>query len=706
MIQYKPTALDLPWDDAADLPSSQTSDIWILETKRKIYEVLHYPPWRIRYEQDGGHANLHLLMLHALFDAQSLRTVFNDVSAFYHQSREPILTPLEPVIDTILTLSSPKHAESTNFWQSLGTNAKPTKIPNLAPLRHDVESPGIHSRASTALLSELEAGCRSSNITLQAAGLASWLSILSAYTGEPLVTCGLVLSGRNFEAAQSAVFPCITTVPFTSCVVDDKAKVLKDVMDLTTNILPHQFIPLKEIQKLMGYPNEPLFDSIFAFQKIPLEEETQDLWTILQEDATIEYPISIELEPKSGRLEYRLTYLPHFMPKQQAVLILDQLDQLMNHFVFPENLSEIAAAENPTLFSISPPKEANLPAEASLVHELVELSALRYPNRVALDFATSISQNTYTSNSWTYAELDVEGNRIAHLLLSHDVVPGNIIGICFDKCPQASFATLGILKAGCSFVALDPAAPAARRAFIVEDSACKLVLSMKVHSKDLSKSLEAMTLNLDDVDLDATATERPALSHPISPQDCSYCLYTSGTTGTPKGCMITHENTVQALLAFQRIFTGRWNDKSRWLQFASFHFDVSVLEQYWSWSIGICVVSAPRDLIFEDIARTIRVLSITHLDLTPSLARILHPDDVPSLWEGVFITGGESLKQEILDVWGPKRAIYNFYGPTEATIGCTVYPRVPPNGRPSNIGYQFDNVGTFVLKPNTDYPVL
>jgi aryl carrier-like protein/NRPS condensation-like uncharacterized protein len=160
------------------------------------------------------------------------------------------------------------------------------------------------------------------------------------------------------------------------------------------------------------------------------------------------------------------------------------------------------------------------------------------------------------------------------------------------------------------------------------------------------------------------------------------------------------------MLSFQRIFAGHWNEDSRWLQFASFHFDVSVLEQFWSWSVGIRLVSAPRDLIFEDLARTINVLGITHIDLTPSLARLLHPEDVRSLCRGVFITGGESLKQEILDVWGPVGVIYNGYGPTEATIGVTMYPRVPVNGKPSNIGPQFDNVGSFVLRPGSDTPVL
>jgi len=98
-------------------------------------------------------------------------------------------------------------------------------------------------------------------------------------------------------------------------------------------------------------------------------------------------------------------------------------------------------------------------------------------------------------------------------------------------------------------------------------------------------------------------------------------------------------------------------------------FDVSILEQFWSWSVGIALVGAPRDLVLQDLAGFIRSLKITHIDLTPSLARLLHPNDVPSLHQGVFITGGEALKQEIIDIWGPYHVICNGYGPTEATIG-------------------------------------
>ncbi|KAH0048037.1 peptide synthetase, partial [Aureobasidium melanogenum] len=159
-------------------------------------------------------------------------------------------------------------------------------------------------------------------------------------------------------------------------------------------------------------------------------------------------------------------------------------------------------------------------------------------------------------------------------------------------------------------------------------------------------------------------------------------------------------------MAFKRLFKGRWTDESRWLQFASYHFDVSVLEQFWTWIVGMRLVCAPRDLILEDIAGFIDTMHITHLDLTPSLGRLLDPALVPSLHKGVFITGGEALKQDQINTWGDVGCLFNFYGPTECTIGVTVFPSVPKEGKPSNIGWQFDNVGSYVLAPGSQTPVL
>lgn len=705
MVQFKPDSVSLPWSEASSSDAELATER-LRTLQYKALTQLHQPMWDIQLNVVGQEIFLELSIFHALFDAHSLRLIFNDVAAIYNGGSPGEAPPLDQVLSELLHLNKGEHNQAENFWMDLGKRTVVSRFPNMAPLRYEPKAPVVLMKSSSMSIAEIEDGCRAADTTLQAVGIASWSSILSAYTGEPSVTIGVVLSGRTSEVTDSAVFPCINTVPFPCTITADKAATLNSIMTLNAELHQYQFTPLNRVQKLMGLSNDSVFDSLFAFQKTTGGSQQNELWTILDEIATTEYPVSIELELKQTVLEYRITYLPHVIPSQQAEMILDQLDFVARTLILPKSVSVTESLLDHSLYSITPAKESTLPSEARLLHEFVELTANMYPDRIAFEFASSIHDGEVTSKKWSYRQLDAEGNRIAHMLMSHDILPGELIGVCFDKCPEASFAMLGILKSGCSFVAIDPSAPSARQAFIVEDSRSQMVLSVSTQSASFKEHVKVPILDLDRISTHDFAPSRPQLRRGIQPQDRSYCLYTSGTTGTPKGCELTHENAVQAMLAFQRLFAGHWDDTSRWLQFASFHFDVSILEQYWSWSVGICVVSAPRDLIFEDIASSIRTLSITHIDLTPSLAQILHPDEVPSLCKGVFITGGESLKQEILDVWGPKSVIYNGYGPTEATIGCTMYPRVPANGKPSNIGSQFDNVGSYVLKPDSEVPVL
>jgi amino acid adenylation domain-containing protein len=414
------------------------------------------------------------------------------------------------------------------------------------------------------------------------------------------------------------------------------------------------------------------------------------------------------LIPHSEDLEIQLSYRSDIVPPEQATILLGQYDKLLEDIVFhPDALSTDHASVGSNLLSVTPAKEARIPTTVSLLHQFVEVNALKIPEKIAFEFAFGDTAESLQKKSWTYRQFNECGNQIAHFLQAKGAVPGGMVGICFDKSPEASMAILGILKTGCSYLAIDPGAPISRKQFMLEDSGTKVLLcneSKISELKDLS-GIDVQALDRPGL-LDGISTVDVSLARTIRPDDTSYCLYTSGTTGTPKGCEITHDNAVQAMLAFQRLFAGHWDEESRWLQFASFHFDVSVLEQYWSWSVGICVTSCPRDLLFEDLPGTIQKLQITHIDLTPSLAKLVRPDEVPSLCRGVFITGGEALKQEILDAWGQHGVIYNGYGPTEVTIGCTMLPRMSANDKASNIGPQFDNVGSYVFCPGTMTPVL
>lgn len=375
--------------------------------------------------------------------------------------------------------------------------------------------------------------------------------------------------------------------------------------------------------------------------------------------------MSVEIisQGRETGIKLRVVYRDDILPPGQASILLEQLEFTLGEtLTHPGNHCSDVSSFPEKLLSMVPSKKACIESPVTALHQFVEMQARQIPHRIALEFISNYAERGSNKTVWTYRQLDEEGTKIAQLLGDMGIRPRSLVAICFKKCPQAYFAILGILKAGCAFVAIDPEAPIERQKFIIKDSNSSLVMAMADTATALHKQSFAAVICLDSItDALETATSVSRQSceslQSLQGSDLCYCLYTSGTTGTPKACLITHENIVQFVMSFQRIL--RWEADSRFLQFASFHFDVSILEQYWSWSVGICVTSAPRDLMLEDIGGAIRAWGITHIDLTPSLAKTLHPDDAPSLCRGVFITGGEQLQQEVLDNWGSKGCIYN-----------------------------------------------
>ncbi|QSZ28506.1 hypothetical protein DSL72_003003 [Monilinia vaccinii-corymbosi] len=665
MVTFKKDSFAIPWFESREQAPLKGIDRLV-------------NPWDMTVNQKDNKTLLIFTAHHALYDAQSMQMIFSDFTKLYHFQAVASRPSINTLLSSVLQASKGAQDEKRAFWQRPENRIVVNKFPDLTPLRVTALSNAVRELKSQASLKELEDRCRDLGVTMQAAGQATWARLLMAYTGENVTTFGMTLSGRSVcDDANMVAFPTIVTLPWS------------------------------------GYPEGRIFDTLFAYQKLPDDDNDDDMmsppWKAVDEEASVDYVVSLEVQPtQSGEITIRLSFREEIVPTEHAELIVKQFDALLlDTLNNPNHPCSVAPEVEMDLLSITPAQDPVLPDSVTLLHQYVERGAKTWPDKVALEFATCLEPGNYQSQKWTYKQLDEEANRVAQILYKRGTTPGEIISICFDKCAEASFAIIGIMKAGCGYVALDPNAPADRLKFIVEDSAAKLIITAGNPAQTLRTFVDGEMIDLTDPAVLAESThEMPQLLRDITPQDISYCLYTSGTTGTPKGCLLTHENAIQAMLAFQRLFDGHWTTDSKWLQFASFHFDVSVLEQFWSWSVGICVASAPRDLIFEDIPSAIQQLGITHIDLTPSLARLLHPDDVPSLCKGVFITGGEQLKQEILDVWGEYACIYNGYGPTEATIGVTMYPRVPKNGKPSNIGPQFDNVGSFVLKPGTELPVL
>ncbi|KAF3797679.1 Hydroxamate-type ferrichrome siderophore peptide synthetase [Colletotrichum gloeosporioides] len=700
MLQYSARGTSLPLAVHDNETESFNVTKWKLDIAHAVLQTLENPPWAVALDCLDSGINMHIFMHHALYDAFSLQLILRDLAILLQGGRPSQHPPIDRALSNIMAGSAKEDSEE--FWKKKSSEVVVNRFPTLTPLSEASPELTSSSKSASISLEILTEKARQADVSIQTILEAAWTRVLSAYLGEEDVVFGVVLSGRIDDETEGLVFPCINTVPVIAHNKSSNSELLQQMLGYHNELLKHQNTPLAQIQRWLGHQNAQVFDTLLVYQRIPEDGALDFPWKTVSDEGNLDYPLSLEIEPLAGgEIQLRVTHRTDVLPAVQARHLVDQFDAILQHLAQnPTGTEDDLWVHNPSVFSILPPQEPDIPSEEQFLHQFVESKARTHPDKVALEFVTGFHGETPISKQWSFKELNEKGNQVANLLSQHSKV-GHTIAIHFDKCPEACFSILGILKSGCAFLALDPSAPKARKEFILKDSGALALLT----NNDIDFVVDQPIHHIEDSVLD-TASKEFSSPDSLSIQDNSYCLYTSGTTGTPKGCEITHENAVQAMKAFQRLFEGHWDETSKWLQFASFHFDVSVLEQYWSWSVGMTLVGAPRDLILDDLAGTIRNLAITHIDLTPSLARLLDPAEVPSLSRGVFITGGEALKQEILDVWGPVGVIYNAYGPTEATIGVTMYQRVPHNGRASNIGKQFDNVGSYVLKPGTDIPVM
>ncbi len=706
MVTYK--SLSLPW-----FTNDQDA---VMDA-----ESLATRPWLLTHTKGEGKESVKFTAQHALYDAASLQLILSDVQSAYTTGSVSAYTPITSVLGCILAANSGEQGEAKKFWTSKAIHQH--KFPDCTPLRVSFTKSVAHTSTSRISMNEVEDLAKNAGVSVQAAGQVAWARLLSQYVGEPSVTFGVTLSGKSILGGKAAraAFPTIVTLPVSADVLGKNGEVLERQMGYNSQLSKFQFTPLTKIGRWAGVEGG-LFDTLFAYQKTggDTKEAGDGLWCVTDEDASADYAVSIEMLPtEKGELELTLTVKENVVPAEQAELMLKQFDALLyDTLSSPSHLADGLVLEDAddemkkNILSITPPEHPTLGNDEDLLlHDFVSASATKNPVKTALEFTTCLEP--LNTRKWSYRQLEEEANRIANLVQKLGVVQGQLVATCFDKCPEASFSIVGIMKSGSAYVALDPGAPGDRVKFIIEDSGASVILTSgkpAENVKNVFADSEIKVIDLDDDGIKAQLAEcstgYPKLSRQITPQDTSYCLYTSGTTGKPKGCELTHENAVQAMHAFTHLFADNYTAESRWLQFASFHFDVSVLEQFWTWKTSLCLSSSPRDLIFEDIPLAINALGITHLDLTPSLARLLTPEMVPGLTKGVFITGGEALRQDILDTWGEVGCIYNGYGPTEATIGCTMYPRVGASGKPANIGPQFLNVGSFVVKKDSDEPVL
>jgi len=297
-----------------------------------------------------------------------------------------------------------------------------------------------------------------------------------------------------------------------------------------------------------------------------------------------------------------------------------------------------------------------------------------------------------------YGELDARANRLARLLRGRGIRRGVVVGLCLSRSIDMVVAMLAVLKAGGAYLPLDPGFPAARLAFMVEDSGLALVVS----ESDLAAKHgypAGGTLDLDRVGNLGGETDAPLPrdGEDARPDDLAYLLYTSGSTGKPKGVGVHHRAAVNFLVSMQREPGIAAAD--RLLAVTTLSFDIALLELMLPLIAGAEVVLATRDEAMDGDAlqRRMQAESVTMMQATPATWRML----VDSGWKGApglkALCGGEALPLDLAEALvGRVGELWNMYGPTETTVWSTC-GRVSEPRSGITIGRPIANTSVWVL---------
>jgi amino acid adenylation domain-containing protein len=685
---YREVTLPITEIDYSELdPASQTIafDDFLTADRERGFDFNLPPLMRITLiKLDDSRYRMLWSFHHILFDGWSLPVLMGEFLEAYElllQGRVVTQTPEDKYEDFIRYLERRDKWAEESYWRNYlqgineGTSLPFVKKANAALLKARFLSINkVFDKDASALIS---AYVKKHRITLNTLMQGIWALLLNRYTGNADVLFGAVVSGRPDElpGVEHRVGLFINTIPFKASF--DNQEIINWLQSLQADQAAsrnYQHATLQSIKEWTGIKAD-LFDTLLVFENYPVNKAINaKQWSLKVENANTyeqtNYPLTILIADADG-LNFTFNYNADLLETSYVQSIVDQ---------FAYVLSQVTEGTVKTLNEIS----ILTPVEASILKEFNNTTA-QYPaneNLVSL-FEDQVKKTPdaiavkFEERSLTYLELNARSNQLARYLQLQGVGKEALVPVCLERSFEMLIGILGILKSGGAYIPVDPEYPVDRIAYMLNDSAAKIVLSSGAGTSKLPGS------NLQVIELDKdweliSKQDNSNLDTVITTDQLAYVIYTSGSTGKPKGAMNEHGGVVNRLNWTQSYFGLTAADTV--LQKNTFSFDVSVWELLWPVLTGAKLVfakpGAQGDSLY--LKSVIESQSITLLHFVPSMLSVFLLDiekgDCPELKH--VLCSGEALTTAQVKLFRsklPHVVLHNLYGPTEAAIDVTYW---------------------------------
>jgi amino acid adenylation domain-containing protein len=709
------TRVELPLVDLTELEAAARQPRFrrlLAYEAARPFDLAAGPVYRALLYRLGEREHCLLLVVHHVAaDAWSQRVLAEDLADAYAvlvRGEAPALPelPLQAADVAVWQrgqLDTPPMRAHVDFWRGRLAGELPhLELPACGP-RPAVPSTkgGVHHRQLPSDLVEAVRRLSLSNAaTPYMTLLAALCELLRRYTSGVEVMVGTTVAGRGRAGLERVVANLVNTLALRVDLAGDPtfAELLARVRDTVLEAMEHADAPYMRVVEVTrptrSARRNPLFQVLFVVQDVSVEPLTAgDLVVELDNPDTDSSQFELVLTIQGDLCHFRY---------QADVLDEPTVARLAGHY---ETLlrAAVAAPDRPaSRLPMLPDAERQLllrgwndtarpyPAERC-VHELFEERAAAVPDAAAVIAGADVL---------TYAELNRRANRLAHRLRRLGVRADDLVGICVERSPEMVVAIYGVLKAGAGYVPVDPAHPARRVDALLAQAGVRLVLTQeRFRAVAAGASRDAICL---DTEFGQFPAEDDANPVPIAvPDNLLYVMFTSGSTGQPKGVMTTHRDLVDVLAFLQRVY--RLDTSDRVLQHLPHSFDMSDGELFLPLLSGAAVVLAPAGRWDpRSLLATVREHSVTSVQFVPSVFPVLlqGPD-----WDRCtslrhVLSGGDALVADVANelLRRTNGVVHNFYGPTETTMGMT-YWRVRPldQHRIAPIGGPIDNARTYVL---------
>ncbi len=610
---------------------------------------------------------------------------------------------------------TPTLAASLAYWRAQLAGVTPTL--DLPVDRPRAAAPrfagaGTVSILPRDLLDGIKRLGRDNDATLYMTLLAAFTALLARYSGQDDVVVGSPIAGRSQSETESVVGYFANTLVLRTRFEGNPsfAQLLARVRATCLGAYEHQEVPAEqlilELQKDGQLTQAPLFQVILAMEDtLPdvLSLDGLDVRALDVDLGATKFDLTLRIAEVPDGLRLSLWYRTDLFLEATAERLLSHLRTLLEAAVADptrrcRELPLVSEAERHALLVES--NATSAPIGPAAVHVQFEAAVRRSPDAIAV---------VDDERAYSYAELNGAANRLAHRLIARGVKDGGPVGLALRPSARAVGALLGVLKSGAAFMPLDPELPEQRLAGLVAQSGVRLMVCDSASRARLEGcGAEALCLDDDDSTAAGSDAENPVL--PVGLESTAYVVFTSGSTGVPKGVAASHRNLLNYATAISARLGVSRSDPWTFATVSPLWVDLGYTAVFPALCSG-GTLHVIGDDVALDAARFAERLTRAQIDvlkITPThLAALTDRSDVagllPRRW---LVLGGEACPWSLAErvAAAGTCGVLNHYGPTETTVGaCTfalgerdfgdVRPATVPIGKPLR------NVRCYVLDP-------